>query len=206
MGFSSLLFCALSCVLGCFGSIFPPKDGHWSGLPSGRLLPIDADTLDHCPVNAGSVASGSSGRVCYIPKHLSFCCSSFAATFKPCTSTTGGQLASFFHPLKWQRRNGDVKWCFASFWRFNLSLFVLRAAACFERCLAISRVFKGAGISQISGIVRKNKGIHHPQDTRLLDKRRLRERNQQIHPWKMCLRQQDAVLTSLHWSRLIFPP
>lgn len=68
------------------------------------------------------------------------------------------------------------------FWRFNLSLFVLRAAACFERCLVISRVFKGAGISQISGIVRKNKGIHHPQDTRLLDKRRLREGNQQIHP------------------------
>lgn len=63
------------------------------------------------------------------------------------------------------------------FWRFNLSLFVLRAAACFERCLVISRVFKGAGISQISGIVRKNKGIHHPQDARLLDKRRLKPAN-----------------------------
>lgn len=68
------------------------------------------------------------------------------------------------------------------FWQFNLPLFSLRAAGCFERCLVISRVFKGAGIIQISGIVRKNKGIYHPQDTHLLDKRRLRKRKQKIHP------------------------
>lgn len=207
MGFSSLLFFALSCVLGRFGFIFPPKDRHWSGLPSGGLLlRADADTFDHYSVKV----SGSSGRACYVQTHVSFCCSLFVSTFKPRTCAKGGQLAyiqgTFFHPLKWHRRNGDIKWCFCFFRRFNLSLLVLRAAACFERCLVISGVFKGAGISQISGIVRKNKGIHHPQDTRLLDKTRLRERNQQIHPWKMGLRQQDAVLTSLHWTQLIFPP
>lgn len=168
MGFSSLLYFALSCVLGCFGYIFPPKQPL---IRPAIGMPPSARRCRHTwslLVKAASVASTSSGRA-YIQ-------------------------GTFLH----QRRSGDVKWCFFCFSRFNLSLFVLREAGCFERCLVISGVFKGAGISQISGIVRKHKGIHHPQDTHLLDKRRMRKRNQQIHSWKMCLRQQDAVLTSLH--------
>lgn len=65
-----------------------------------------------------------------------------------------------------------------------ISLFLLRAAGFFELCLVISRVFKGAGISQMSGIVMKNQGNHDPQGTHLLDKRRLRKRELNSPPLK----------------------